>query len=126
MSVLDTQFIDQKKQELQTLNEKTLKELAAITDSKSKDPKEWKARFPRRGVSDDENAQEVAVFTGRLSLEKTLKDVLKDVKQALKNIDLGQYGICKYCKKPIVKARLNARPTSSSCIDCKKKLKGEN
>ena len=114
------------KQELQALKKKTLKELATFTDSKSADPKEWKARFPNRGGADDENAQEVAVFSGRLSLEKTLKDTLKDTDQALKNIDKGQYGVCKHCKNPIGKPRLNARPTSSSCIDCKKKLKGED
>ena len=125
MPLLDSQFIVQMRQELQTLKEKTLKELADITDSKSADPKEWKARFPNRGDADDENAQEVAVFSGRLSLEKTLKDTLKDTEQALENINKGDYGICKHCEKPISQARLKARPISSSCIDCKKKLKGE-
>jgi len=126
MSLLDTQFIDQMKQELQVLKEKALKELADISDGKSADPKEWKARFPNRGDADDENAQEVAVFSGRLSLEKTLKKTLKDIDQALENINKGDYGICKHCSKPISEARLKARPTSSSCIDCKKKLKGED
>jgi DnaK suppressor protein len=54
-----------------------------------------------------------------------LEDELNDTIKALKAIESGKYGICKYCGKPIDEKRLIARPTSSSCIECKKTLTQE-
>lgn len=81
--------------------------------------------FPNLGDKEDENAAEVATFSDNLSLEEELKHQLRDVNSALKTFENGLYGICKYCKQEISEARLRARPTSSSCIDCKKTLTQE-
>lgn len=90
---------------------------AAITD--------YNADFPNVGDKEDENASEVAQFSDNLSLEDTLEKALRDVESALKSIEQGTYGICKYCKAEIDERRLEARPTSSSCIQCKKTLTQE-
>lgn len=92
-------------------------------DTYSKD--EYKTVFPQLGDKEDENVAEVAIFSDNLPLEKNLESALRDVNETLKRIKNGTYGICKYCHKPIDKERLLARPVSSACVACKKKLKGE-
>lgn len=75
--------------------------------------------------SEDDNAQEIAEYADDLSIEARIEAELKDVKKALESVDKGTYGICKYCGKPIDEKRLEARPASSSCIECKKILTQE-
>jgi DnaK suppressor protein len=86
---------------------------------------DYDANFPNLGDKEDENASEVAEFSTNLSLEGELEKALRDIESALRQIDKGVYGICKYCKQPIDEKRLEARPTSSSCIQCKKTLTQE-
>lgn len=83
------------------------------------------ADFPNMGDKEDENASEVAQFTDNLSLEDELEKALRDVESALKLIEKGTYGTCKYCEQMIDERRLTARPTSSSCIQCKKTMTQE-
>jgi len=90
----------------------------------SKD-EDFETDFPNLGEKEDENASEVAQFSDNLSLETELEKALRDTESALKAIDDNKYGICKYCKQPIDERRLRARPTSSSCIACKKTLTQE-
>jgi len=75
--------------------------------------------------SEDDNAQEIAEYADDLSIEARIEAELKDVTKALDSIEKGAYGICKYCGKEIDEKRLEARPASSSCIDCKKILTQE-
>lgn len=123
---IDQEFIQKIKAELEEKREKVLKELSAITETESLDTKKSQAVFPDRGATEDENAQEVAAYSDNLSLERALKDSLKDIEKALTAIQDGSYGTCMYCGQPIDAKRLLARPTSSSCIECKKRLKGED
>ncbi|MFH1712417.1 MAG: TraR/DksA C4-type zinc finger protein [Patescibacteria group bacterium] len=86
---------------------------------------DYDAESPSFGDDEDENAQEVAAYSNNLSLENELEKALRDIEQSLKRIDEGKYGMCKYCKTEIEEARLRARPTSTSCIACKKTLTQE-
>jgi len=82
--------------------------------------------YPESGSnSEDDNAAEVAEYADELSIEARIASELRDAQDALKAMDNGHYGICKYCKKPIDEKRLEARPSSSSCINCKKILTQE-
>jgi DnaK suppressor protein len=54
--------------------------------------------------------------------EKVLEKSLEDINKALDRMQKGTYGICKYCGQPIAKKRLLARPTASSCVNCKTEL----
>lgn len=83
---------------------------------------DFDADFPKIGDEEEENALEVAMYSDRLSLEKALEKVLRDLDGALKEMEDGTYGICKYCRKEIPEARLLARPTSTSCVACKEAL----
>ena len=100
-------------------------EIGAIAKKDMEKTGSYKSRYPNYGEKEDENATEVAVFSDRLAIEETLEKDLRDVNKALENIKKGTYGTCKYCKKPIDEKRLRIRPESSSCVECKKKLKGE-
>lgn len=86
---------------------------------------DYNAKFPNLGDKEDENAEEVATYSTNLTLERTLESALRDVNSALKRIEEGTYGICKYCDKQIAEKRLRARPGSSSCVECKKSLTQE-
>lgn len=86
---------------------------------------DFNSDFPKIGDSEDENAAEVAQFTDNLSLEDELEHALRDVEGSLARMEAGTYGLCTYCKQEIDENRLRARPTSSSCIKCKKTLTQE-
>ena len=120
---------------LRSMDKKTLKILEdKLTDEKAKleeelgrfaqrnpqNDSDFNADFPQLGEKEDENASEVAEYSKDLTLERTLEASLKDVNKALDRMKDGTYGVCKYCSKPIDEKRLMARPTSTSCIDCKK------
>ncbi len=44
------------------------------------------------------------------------------VRQALRRIDLGTYGICTECNQPIDTERLEVRPESPYCCKCSKSV----
>lgn len=45
--------------------------------------------------------------------------LIKKIKDRLKSIEEGTYGICEGCEEPITLERLKARPVTSYCIACK-------
>lgn len=95
-------------------------ELKAFAKQNPQNSEDFNAEFPDLGEKEDENASEVAEYSKNLTLERTLESSLGDVKKALARVADGSYGTCKYCGKDIGEKRLMARPTSTSCIDCKK------
>lgn len=115
------------KKTLQTLHDKLMDEKAKLEEElgrfAARNPQnetDFNADFPQLGEKEDENASEVAEYSKDLTLERTLEASLKDVNKALERMKDGSYGTCKYCGKAIDEKRLMARPTSTSCIDCKK------
>ena len=47
--------------------------------------------------------------------------LIKKIKKALARIENGTFGICEKCGEDISKQRLNARPVTTQCIECKTK-----
>ena len=47
---------------------------------------------------------------------------LRQVDQALKLAENGEYGLCRRCEEPIGFPRLNARPESPYCLDCQEDI----
>jgi len=60
--------------------------------------------------------------TNRLGIVESLKDMLDSVKAALTKVDDGTYGHCINCDEEIGAARMEARPNSLYCVDCKSHL----
>ncbi len=81
--------------------------------------------FPDYGDGEDEDAEEVATYDANLRLTETLESDQRDIAESFKRLEKGSYGICKYCNQPIDEQRLRARPSSSSCVACKKALTQE-
>lgn len=54
-----------------------------------------------------------------LGLVENLMTMLNDVDAALLKVEDGTYGTCRACGKQIGADRLEFRPTSTRCIDCK-------
>lgn len=117
------------KEILKKIEEKLLAEKKQIehdlADFTVKDGKNNQAIFPNYGNEITENAAEVASFDNNLAVKNTLEKTLKDINSTLKRIQDGSYGVCKYCHKDIGEKRLEIRPTSSACVECKKKFSGE-
>ncbi len=66
-------------------------------------------------------AAATAERTEVLGLVESLKTMLDDVDTALGRIAEGSYGTCAKCGKEIGAARLEFRPESVLCVDCKSK-----
>lgn len=75
-----------------------------------------------RGFADSAHATAERART--LSVMKALRANLRWVNRALKKMELGTYGICERCGKPIAVERLEALPWAILCIDCKRKGEG--
>lgn len=123
---MDTQTLNTIKQNLEEEKKRLEDDLADFTKKDKTMDDNYRSEFPEYGNKEDENAAEVAEYSDRLSLEHTLEKQLRDVNKALASLAKGDYGICQHCGQPIEEKRLLVRPTSTSCVECKKKLKGES
>jgi len=63
------------------------------------------------------------------SFELRIRDrerkLLNKIKEAIERIDNGAYGICDDCGDEIAVERLDARPVTTFCIDCKTRQEQE-
>ncbi len=123
---MDAQKLEHFRERLQQEKGRLEQELRDIGHEDPKKKGHFEATYPESGSnSEDDNAQEIAEYADDLSIETRLESELKDVMKALGAVEEGKYGICKYCGKEIDEKRLEARPASSSCIECKKILTQE-
>lgn len=119
---LDTAFLTQRKNQLEDRKKQILRELRLDAVKNPNDEEEYDALFPDYGEKEDENAAEVAAFESNLSMEKNLEISLFNVNKALKKIEDGSYGICEKCGNAINPERLEAFPSATACMECKKKI----
>ena len=72
--------------------------------------------------ADDEHDPEGATIAFERSqvaaLVQQARTHLAEVDRALERLADGTYGTCEGCGRPIAPARLEARPTARTCIDC--------
>jgi RNA polymerase-binding protein DksA len=122
---MDKAFIKEMEGRLTAERDRLKAELEEFASQNPKNSGDYNADFPNLGDKEDENAEEVDSFSTNLTLERTLESTLRDVVDSLQRIKNGTYGICKYCSKEIHEKRLKARPSSSSCIECKKSFTHE-
>jgi len=81
------------------------------------------------GMADEEKKELFPDPTDRASLETDRNFTLRirdrerrliaKIKEALKRIDQGEFGLCESCGGEISQARLKARPVTTLCIQCK-------
>ncbi|MFI2213517.1 TraR/DksA family transcriptional regulator [Streptomyces sp. NPDC020141] len=56
-----------------------------------------------------------------LSLAANAREMLEQTERALQRLEAGTYGVCENCGKPIGKARMQAFPRATLCVECKQK-----
>ncbi|MFC8034583.1 TraR/DksA family transcriptional regulator, partial [Streptomyces griseoincarnatus] len=56
-----------------------------------------------------------------LALAANAREMLDQFERALQRLDAGTYGLCENCGKPIGKARMQAFPRATLCVECKQK-----
>ncbi len=56
-----------------------------------------------------------------LALTENARDLVAQNERALERIDEGSYGVCGSCGLPIGKARLQAFPRATLCVQCKQR-----
>ena len=100
------QILTDRLAELQQEAEKTVE---GLTDGKE--------RFPdptdRASVEWDRNFM--------LRIRDRERKLIMKIREALERIDEGTFGICEDCGEEIGEARLEARPVTTLCINCKTK-----
>lgn len=77
--------------------------------------------FPELG--DQASAEINRNFT--LRLRERERKLLKKIDTAIEKIDGGAYGICEVCGQEIGTKRLEARPVTTMCIECKTEQEAE-
>ena len=91
-----------------------LEELGANEDGELRDDVDFGEGFA-------DAAAATAERTEVIGLVESLKKMLDEVDAALARVDEGSYGTCADCGKEIGQARLEFRPESIYCVDCKAK-----
>ncbi|WP_073936560.1 TraR/DksA family transcriptional regulator [Streptomyces sp. CB02400] len=56
-----------------------------------------------------------------LALAANAREMLTQFERALQRLDAGTYGLCENCGDPIGKARMQAFPRATLCVECKQK-----
>lgn len=85
-----------------------IKDEHGVWQAKNTDPDDSKA-------DDEEMAEAATEFQANESFAEDLKNQIADINEALVNIEIGGYGICVVCEKPIEEARLLANPPAKTC-----------
>ena len=55
------------------------------------------------------------------SLRERDRKSVREMREAMKRIEEGTFGICRICQKPISPGRLQANPAATLCIACKER-----
>ncbi|MBN2255954.1 MAG: TraR/DksA C4-type zinc finger protein, partial [Deltaproteobacteria bacterium] len=54
------------------------------------------------------------------SLRDKERETIREIREAIRRIDEGTFGICRLCNKRISEKRMLAHPSTTLCIDCKR------
>jgi RNA polymerase-binding protein DksA len=87
-------------------------------------------------ISENERANELSAYEDHpadlasetferekdLAIGESVEGLLNQVLIALEKVDRGTYGICDACDRPIKKARLNALPFATLCVECQDRI----
>ncbi|GAA2287739.1 TraR/DksA family transcriptional regulator [Streptomyces kunmingensis] len=75
------------------------------------------------GAGDDEADTGTKNITREheMALAANAREMLEQTQRALERLDAGTYGLCENCGNPIGKARMQAFPRATLCVECKQK-----
>ena len=101
------------------------KQLGGFTTENTVIKGDRKSHFHNVDSSDtiDEKAHSVTDFEEERAVEQNLELRLREIKETIKKIDEGTYGICENCSSHIDVRRLKVVPIARFCVDCGKKVR---
>ncbi len=103
------------------LLQKKLDDLLGEADKTLEDMTDMDDHFPdptdRATVESDRSFE--------LRIRDRERKLIKKIKKSLEKIDEGTYGICEECGEEIGIKRLEARPVTTLCIECKSRQEKE-
>ncbi|MBQ1083863.1 MULTISPECIES: TraR/DksA C4-type zinc finger protein [unclassified Nocardiopsis] len=78
---------------------------------------------PVEGAGDDPADAGAKTFQREhdLALAYNTRDLLAKSERAIERMDAGTYGVCESCGQAIGKARLQAFPRATLCVNCKQR-----
>jgi len=108
---------DESRRLLAAERQQTLRRLASLTDAF-----EEVVAASKDTNADDEHDPEGATIAFERSqagaLVRQARLHLAEIDAAEQRLEVGTYGVCERCGRPIAEARLHARPTARTCIAC--------
>ena len=108
---------------LESERDATVQRLAALSDDFA-----GVVAASRDTNADDEHDPEGATIAFERSQIDALvgqaRRRLVDIDEALVRVAAGVYGTCEVCGRPIAPARLQARPTARTCVECAVRSRG--
>jgi RNA polymerase-binding transcription factor DksA len=107
-------FKDKLKEEL-LLIEKELNDVGRKNPDNKLDWEAEPANFDTDNADDSEKADKMEEYEGNTAVLKELEIRFNDIKDALKKIDEGKYGICEIGGEPIEEDRLIANQAARTC-----------
>lgn len=116
-------FLKEIKEKLEKQKKELEEQLEKLGERSKRFGNGFEVNFPHFGEKEDENADEVSVFSDRFSLGVNLERNLEEINLALEKIKRGTYGLCEICQGEITKERLRAFPSARFCLSCRKKQK---
>ena len=108
---MDAERISYFRKRLESLSKEVNNALIASKDSTN--VVELDTAFGRLSRMDAMQNQQMA-----LELRRRQENQLLRIKNALKRMDQGRYGLCGKCKQPIAEERLEISPDTVVCVRC--------
>jgi RNA polymerase-binding transcription factor DksA len=102
---------------------KSHSEIKSLLEGKLKELEERAQRLENRLSQPGEaDSEENAILKENDEVLEGLSDLtvhdIHQIRLALDRIEHGTYGVCADCGRAIAKARLNALPFTSTCVEC--------
>ncbi|MDZ7611238.1 MAG: TraR/DksA C4-type zinc finger protein [Candidatus Moranbacteria bacterium] len=89
--------------------------------AKKEEGGDYEAKYEDYGREREDNVEEIADYSTRVSITESLEKDFKNIESALEKMEQGTYGICENCDEEIPVERLKVYPAAKDCITCKQK-----
>lgn len=114
---LDPSFLEEQKEKLLDEEARLVDELAGVAHPDPEQEGDFIPTFEDLGTSEDSSGQEVAAYEQNIGADAALETRLRGVRDALKKMDKGTYGLCEVDGAPIDRDRLMVQPEATRCVE---------
>lgn len=112
---MDIEYFKEKLEEELALVEKELEEVGRKNPDNKADWEAEPAGFDIDNADESEMADKMEEYEENTAVLKDLEERYNDIKNALKKIENGKYGICEVCGEQIEEERLIANQAAKTC-----------